>query len=202
MLPWSATLTVVLLTSCRAYELVEHLTGTVSGGETKAFSFVPAHTLLLCLDSREGDADLYVSTSTSHPDADHHDYSSTSTGVDVLVIPSQQSGFTVYLGVHGHVRHNYSVYDLYLLSPSEEEIRSHQVWEYDHEAKMEKLVIDVDPLWLANDPKLHQRLEVLKEHSGRDGAASSKSAGWVYATFEWSVWVLIKLIEIAADVAL
>ena len=190
----------VLLSSCRAYELVERVTGTVNGGEIKTFSFIPRHILLLCLDSREGDADLYVSTTASYPDCDNHEFSSASTGVDVLVIPSLQSYTTVYLGVHGHVRYNYSLYDLYIMSPSEEEIRSHQVWEFDPESKVEKLVIDVDPLWLANDPQLHRSIELLKEQRIVE-LASSKRSGWVTSTFEWSLWLLIKLIEIAAEVS-
>lgn len=194
----SATLMVALLSSCRAYELVERVTGTVNGGETKTFSFVPSHVLLLCLDSREGDADLYVSTTTSQPDSDNHEFSSTSTGVDILVIPSQHTRSTVYLGVHGHVRHNYSLYDLYLLSPSEEEIRSHQVWETDPETKVEKLVIDIDPLWLANDPKLHEGLEQLKAQ-WKGGGESGKGVGWLRNSIEWSLWLLIKLIEIAVE---
>ena len=188
----------LLLSTVTSYRLVEKVSGTVSGGDTKVLHTEPGRIssiLLLCLDSIEGDADLYVSHSHSRPDYEHHDVSSTTTGIDVLVV-SPQAQSRVYMGIYGHVRHNTSSFNLYILSPSEEEVRDHQVWEYNHETQRDQLVIDIDPLLLANDPGLHRTIESM--HHGGGTAAGS----WIREGAEWALWVLLKLIEFGVEVVL
>ena len=155
--------------------------------------------LLLCLDSIEGDADLYVSHSHSRPDYEYHDMSSTSTGIDVLVVSSQSR---VYMGIYGHVRHNSSLFNLYILSPSVEEIKDHQVWEYNYETQNDRLVIDIDPLLLANDPGLHRTIEGMRDPYSRHHGAAAGSNNWFRDAVEWVLWVLVKLIEIGVEVVL
>lgn len=197
-----------LVSYAAGYTLVEKVSSVVNEGDTKVYYTEPREggkvspILLLCLDSSEGDADLYVSYSQSRPDYEHHDVSATSTGVDILVVSPQRG--RIYMGVYGHVRHNFSTFNLYILSPNEKEIREHQVWEYNHVTQNEQLIIDVDPLFLANDPILHMTIEALKGgrvHPSLD-MNYEEGVSWLRTTAEWIVWVLAKLIEIGVEIAL
>lgn len=84
-----------------------------------------------------------------------------------------------------------------LLPPSP--IHTHKVWDWDPETRENKLLIDVDPLVLANDPDLHQLLDSLK---GEEEVGRAK--GGHYATFKsilnWTGFLILKTLEIAVEV--
>jgi len=76
---------------------------------------------------------------------------------------------------------------------------THKVWDWDPETQENKLLIDVDPLVLANDPALHQLLDSLK---GEEAVGRVK--GGHYATFKsilnWTGFLILKTLEIAVEV--
>lgn len=78
-------------------------------------------------------------------------------------------------------------------------IHTHKVWDWDPETQENKLLIDVDPLVLANDPALHQLLDSLK---GEEEVGRVK--GGHYATFKsilnWTGFLILKTLEIAVEV--
>ena len=83
--------------------------------------------MIVALLSLEGDADIYGSTSDKQPSYDSYEYMATSCGLDILVLPPDRAGRRVYIGVYGHVRHENTTYQLYIILPSDEDIRRYQV---------------------------------------------------------------------------
>ena len=80
-----------------------------------------------------------------------------------------------------------------------------QVWEWDPESKTDKLVVDVDPLRIANDPELTDVLQMLGADVTVTGkvASSKKDGGNLFSTLaEYAGLVLVKFIEIAIEVLL
>ena len=73
-----------------------------------------------------------------------------------------------------------------------------QIWDWDPESNTDKLLIDVDPLFFANDPSLHQLLEQLVE--GGVATAGSKQESMMDTLVHWTGVVLVKLVEIAVEV--
>lgn len=187
-----------LVSSCTSYELLDQISGGVNGGDVVVYTAKKDNLLLLCLDSTEGDADLYVSRSHSSPGPEHYHYAATSTGIDIVVVPRNHTHSTAYLGVQGHVRYNHSLFTLYLLVPSSDDLKAHQVWEYDYETMRHQLIISVDPLSLANDASLHRTLEELMTRAspGKNGPGNH----WVGVAMEWVLWTSFKLLEIAFEI--
>lgn len=67
--------------------------------------------ITIILTSLTGDADLYVSENTQHPDYTNYDLSSTTYGVDILNIPLSMKR-PAGVGVYGHVHKPLSKYRL------------------------------------------------------------------------------------------
>ena len=90
------------------------------------------------------------------------------------------------LNAHTHTRTHYT---------------SHKVWDWDPETQEKKLLIDADPLVLANDPALHQLLDAL-----RGVEEVGKGRGGHYATLkailDWTGFLILKTLEIAVEVLL
>ena len=181
---------------CWCYELVDKISGSVSGGEANFFKLESRRISVLCLITEKGDADLYVAKSslTTSPSADLYELSATSTGTDLVVVLDQEP---VTIGVHGHVRYDTSLYHLIVLTPGEEDLRQHQVWEYDPEYMRETLVIDVDLLWMANDPHLHAMV-----HKLYHGETITGQLGSLATALEWIFWFLLKLLQFSVEVLL
>lgn len=179
---------------CWCYELLHRISGSVSGGEAKFYTLDPRRITVLCLITEEGDSDLFVARSsvTSSPNSDLYDYSATSTGLDLVVVQNQE---TMTIGIHGHIRYDTSLYHLLVLSPDETEVRQHQVWEFDPEFLRETLVIDIDPLWMANDPQLHLTVHMLYH-----GKATAGQLGSIATALERVFWFLLKVVQFGLEI--
>ena len=181
---------------CWCYELLDQISGSVSGGEAKFYTLDPRKISVLCLITEKGDADLYVAKSslTSYPNSDLCEYSATSTSTDLVVVLNQEP---LTIGVHGHVRYDTSLYQLLVLTPDEDDVQHHQVWEFDPESMKETLVIDIDPLWMANDPRLHATVHMLHH-----GETMTGQLGSVATALEWVFWFLLKVLQFGLEVLL
>lgn len=179
----------------------------VAGGEAVYYQVDVWDTVLLVLFSDSGDADLYASFKNSQPSSDDYDFLSSSCGLDVMVIPKDRNtgSVKVYIMVLGHLRYENSTFRLYAIAPSAEDVQRYQVWEWDPESKTDKLVVDVDPLRIANDPELTDVLQMLGADVTVTGkvASSKKDGGNLFSTLaEYAGLVLVKFIEIAIEVLL
>lgn len=86
--------------------------------------------LPVALITVEGDADLYASTDVKEPAHSDSQFSSSSYGLDLVVVPSskeQSHSQRVYLSVVGHGRHEMSQYKMFIITPSNEDIMKYQV---------------------------------------------------------------------------
>jgi len=73
-----------------------------------------------------------------------------------------------------------------------------QVWDWDPETNEEKLLIDIDPLVLANDPTLNHLLDTLR---GYDGSRKKRQNSTTFRTvLDWTGFLLLKTLEIAVEV--
>lgn len=72
--------------------------------------------ILVFLESRMGDADLYVSDKTSTPSFSNYELQSTTCGHDEVVIPKSMTR-PVHIGIYGHPNFEVSTYEIsiYLL---------------------------------------------------------------------------------------
>lgn len=177
---------------------MHQIAGTVEGDHTQYYTLKQENIILLCLISDIGDADIYVdrTSNTKTPNYATHEYSSVSTGIDVITIlyDKEKTDTTLSIGIHGHPRHETSSYRLYVLVPSKEDLLQHQIWEVDPESMIQKLIIDVDPLWMANDPNLHRLLESLSRDSPPDGTLN-----WTVIK-EWTIWFLWNFLHFVVEV--
>ena len=73
-----------------------------------------------------------------------------------------------------------------------------QVWDRDPESNEIKLLIDADPLFLANDPSLHRLLRNLArgETAGVDGYST------IMNILEWAGFLLLKALELIVEILL
>lgn len=114
--------------SCRGYEIREYAQAEITAGESHYYSYPskPSDTIILALLSDEGDADMFVSTSVRKPSCEDYNYSSSSCGLDLVVVPPGEHS-KIFIGVYGHVRYQNTTYRLYILAPSGEDILRYQV---------------------------------------------------------------------------
>lgn len=168
----------------------------MNGGESLYYTYRQRGVIIFSTISYAGDVDIYVST-TSQPGWENYEYSSISTSIDTVLVPHDGHGeVTLYLGLHGHAFHNKSTCLLLIISPSREDILTHQVWELDPATDQEMLVIDIDPLWMKNDPKLHESIEIFAGGSTLDIHRGVKFA------WEWFLWIIAGILKIAVEVFL
>ena len=65
---------------------------------------------------------------------------------------------------------------------------------------MNKLIIDMDPLVLANDPTLHTLLESLYSEGQGIVMPQSTASDIVKKGLEWTGYVLLKLVELGVEI--
>ena len=77
-----------------------------------------------------------------------------------------------------------------------------QIWDWDPESNVDKLLIDVDPLYFANDPTLNRLLDALTQGGvtgGIHGSSSSGKESMFETVIHWTGVVIIKLAQIAVE---
>ena len=77
-----------------------------------------------------------------------------------------------------------------------------QVWEQDPESMEKKLVIDVDPLVLVNDPNLTELLNTL--YGSDQGVIRTQTGATdvIKKVLEWVGFVLLKIVEVGVEILL
>ena len=105
------------------------LSEKVGAGEVRFYTVESRQPVIIALISDSGDADMYASSTSknSHPSPEDYDYTSASCGLDVIVLGTTKEQSKMTIGVYGHVRYDETVYRLYVISPSEEDIKRYQV---------------------------------------------------------------------------
>lgn len=174
----------------------------------------------VALVTQEGDADLYASVDVKDPGYGNSQFSSSSCGLDLIVVPwkdESRDSRHIYLSVVGHGRHQESQYKLYVITPANDDITKYQVfmapcslggrslfhvlqvWDWDPETGRNVLLVDYDPLEIANDHTLHQLLEQLRQN------AVVPAAG-VWLTIEhiteWVLYLSLETLKIMIEIFL
>ncbi|XP_015906648.1 UPF0669 protein C6orf120 homolog [Parasteatoda tepidariorum] len=113
------------------YACAEHfhetLLGAVGGGNYSYYRLSHTGTVVLQLNSLEGDADLYVSSGNLKPtyDIENHEWQSTTCGTEHVRVASHYER-PLTIAVYGHPSHEISLYelkiDVYETSADEESI--------------------------------------------------------------------------------
>lgn len=118
-----------LIPSATSFLITESLSDSVSAGDVIHYTLAASNPVVVVLISDEGDVDLYASPThlNSKPTSDSHEIGSTSCGLDVLALVMNEDVKKYTLGVYGHVRYDQSKFSLYVIEPSEEDIKSYQV---------------------------------------------------------------------------
>lgn len=110
-----------------SFEVVGTTSEKIGAGEAHYYSVDTRGFLFVALISDEGDADVFASGKAKKPSTEDYDVCAVSCGVDLMLVPANRPTATVHLGVHGHVRHEVSRYRLYLIEPSDDDVRRYQV---------------------------------------------------------------------------
>ncbi len=182
------------------YVLLDSQDTTIEGGTHRYYTIKFDQVIIVCLISDIGDADMFASTVTTSPDSDDYEYASTSTGIDVITIPHTGES-SLSLAIQGHSRYTQSKYRLYVLAPSERDYMDYQVWEVDPETDQTVLIIEIDPLWLMNEPRLCDMLNKLA-----DGRISNVNGDSIeLSTFlsnvkDWFIWIIMIILKIVVEV--
>lgn len=150
-----------------SYEVVDEVEGILTAEETKHYNVESSEVLVVALLSYEGDADLYISRVSPEPNYSNYQFSSSSCGLDLVVVPTSKGAGsqTVYMSVVGDGRYKESSYSLVIISPSSHDIDKYQVWERDPETGRQVLIVEYDPLQIANDHSLNLLLDELHHFS-------------------------------------
>ena len=185
------------------YVLLDSQTSTVNGGDVQHYTIRFDQVMIVCLISDIGDADMFASTVTNSPDSEDYEYSSTSTGIDIITVPYIRIS-SLSLGIHGHVRYNKTKYRLYIIAPSKRDYMDYQVWEIDPETNQSVLIIEIDPLWLTNEPRLCKMLNRLADGSTAsidDELLIGIELSDFLSTFkDWLIWIFMILLKIIVEV--
>ncbi len=118
-----------LLHFSSAYKVINTFHDTVHAGEVKYYSLESRSPVVLALHSIEGDADIFgaPTSKNSKPSASSFEYMSASCGLDVMVLPMSDSVRRVSVGIFGHVRHERTQYEVWVVEPEEEDVLKYQV---------------------------------------------------------------------------
>lgn len=118
-----------LLGITSAYEILDSFHGSIHAGDVKFYSVESTTPLIIALYSIEGDADMYASPTNknSKPSSDDFEYTSTSCGLDVFLLPMSKQVQRMTVGIYGHVRHDKTTYHVSVIGPTEEDIGKYQV---------------------------------------------------------------------------
>lgn len=108
--------TLVTSLCVHAVNLVDSVRGIVGGGNYSYYSLSESGTILMLLESFQGDADLYISHTTHKPtfDIENHDLQSVTCGLDYIKIYSDGRR-PIAIAVYGHPSHDTSVYRLQII---------------------------------------------------------------------------------------
>jgi hypothetical protein len=119
----------LLLRIVASFEVQNVLSDHVGAGEVRFYTVDSRDPVIIALISDSGDADMYASPTSknSHPSPDDYDYSSASCGLDSTVLDMSKDQSRMTVGVYGHLRYDETAYRLYVISPSEEDIKRYQV---------------------------------------------------------------------------
>ena len=112
-----------------AFRVLNTFYDTVHALEVKYYTLESTSPVVLALYSVEGDADIYGSPTSknSKPSSESFDYMSASCGLDVIVLPMSESLRRVSVGIYGHVRHENTTYQVWVVEPEEEDVLRYQV---------------------------------------------------------------------------
>lgn len=115
--------------SAHSFHVTKSITDSVSAGDVIHYTLSFTSPVVVIVVSQEGDVDLYASPThkNSKPSSDNYDISSASCGLDVISLIMSSEVRQYSLGVYGHVRYDESRFSLYVIQPSEEDIKSYQV---------------------------------------------------------------------------
>ena len=122
-------LCLVLLGAVKSFEVRDKLSDKIGADESRFYTVESKEPVIIALISDSGDADMYAAPTSrnSHPSPDKYDYMSSSCGLDVVVLDTSREQPKMTVGVYGHVRYEETAYRLYVISPSEEDIKRFQV---------------------------------------------------------------------------
>lgn len=194
--------------SCYSYNLVSKHSGTVLGGNIQYYTISVSEILILGLVSDSGDADIFVSSATSTPGSDDYEYCSVSTGLEIVVVPPRLSSSSrVTVGIQGHIRYDSSSYRLFVLNPSKTDYQDNQIWEFDPETGHKVLIIDIDTLWLANEPHLNRIMNNLAygnngalDEGAENNEGKSKTQRPLKTVRDWMLWLAAVVLRILIEV--
>ena len=200
----SCLLGLFILLSCpsSSYVLIDKQTRSIDGGDIHQYTVTVSEIMIFCLISDVGDADIYVSR-TGSPDSENYEFSSSSTGIDIIAVP-YNGETSLSVGIQGHMRYDQSTYRLFLLSPSERDYMTYQVWEVDPVTGRPTLAIEMDTLWMSNDPRLNNILNILATGDGRglegEGLEGGDSSKLFDTVKDWVWWAAVLLLKIIVEV--
>ena len=119
----------ILLENVTSFEVQNMLTDEIGAGDVRFYTVESKEPVIIALISDSGDADMYAAPTytNSHPSPHDYDYMSSSCGLDVIVLDTTRAKSKMTVGVYGHIRYDETVYRLYVIAPSEEDIRRYQV---------------------------------------------------------------------------
>ena len=122
-------LLLIFLRTVTSFEVQNMLADQIGGGEARFYTVESKELVIIALISDSGDADMYASTTSknSHPSPEDYEFMSTSCGLDVMVLDTSRDKSKMTVGVYGHVRYDKSSYRVYIISPSQEDIKRYQV---------------------------------------------------------------------------
>ena len=101
----------LLTSSVFCEQVIQSIAASVGGGNFTYYSLTQEGTVTLILDSKLGDADIYVSETNSKPDYMNYDIQSATCGQDLVTIPKDYKR-PIGIGIYGHVYHPLSKYVL------------------------------------------------------------------------------------------
>ncbi|XP_067680109.1 UPF0669 protein C6orf120 homolog [Haliotis asinina] len=113
------------VTPCSAQLLLQTVNSDVGAENYTYYRLNRPGTIILQLESIQGDADLFVSDLTLNPTYDDYEAQSVTCGLDIVEIPHHFSR-PVGVAIYGHVSYELSQYKLEILLVSDEEQRTYE----------------------------------------------------------------------------
>ena len=101
------------LSYAHAKYLLNSFRQEVGGGNFTYYKLTREGTVMLVLETIQGDADLYISDKTSTPDWENFELQAVTCGLDEVVVPVSMKR-PVGVGVYGHPAHELSIFDLHV----------------------------------------------------------------------------------------
>eukprot|EP00794_Sanderia_malayensis_P019873 gene19873-21815_t len=93
---------IVILPCSKAEKTIATYAGTIGPGNYTYFSLHEKGTITIIVESKVGDADLYVSQHVPKPSYSEYDLQSSTCGVDMVTVPSAFKR-PVYISIYGHI---------------------------------------------------------------------------------------------------